>query len=116
MQRAKCFTWALLIKGHGLFSFSGNVAHNKPTMQAGLAEGHTSWRAVDGNIDTNQDHGSCAHPDDDSRNPAWWRVDLGKLHRIYNVTIYNTNGDWLSGGDGKLVLVGFTIKGLRIYM
>ncbi len=73
------------------YLFSGNVAYNKPTEQTGVWQGHISERAVDGNNDTNQDHGSCAHPDDPNRSPAWWRVDLEALHRIHSVTIYNTN-------------------------
>ncbi len=70
----------------------GNVAYSKPTEQTGAWHGFTSDRAVDGNTDAYQEQGSCAHPDTDSI--AWWRVDLESLHRIYSVTLYNTNSSF----------------------
>ncbi len=79
-------------------SFTGNVAYNNPTEQTGVWHDYVAERAVDGNTDTDQDRGSCAHPYDSSVSQAWWRVDLEDLHRIYSVTIYNTDdrvGQWL---------------------
>ncbi len=77
-----------------LFSSPGNVAYNKSTEQTGAWGGHTSERAVDGDTRTDQGLGSCAHPYDPNITQAWWRVDMGSLHMIYNVTIYNTNA-WI---------------------
>ncbi len=67
------------------------MAYNKSAEQTGVWGGLVAERAVDGNTDISLDHESCAHPDDNSVSQAWWRVDLEDLHRIYNVTIYNTD-------------------------
>ena len=67
------------------------MAYRKPTAQTRHWGGLTSEKAVDGNADTHQPSGSCAHPDDGSIRQAWWRVDLRSLHRIHSVTVYNTN-------------------------
>ncbi len=68
------------------------MAYNKPTRQTGVWFDYVSDRAVDGNTDPDQVDGrSCAHPDDSSISQAWWRVDLEGLHRIYSVTLFNTN-------------------------
>ncbi len=61
----------------------GNVAYNKNTAQTADYNNHTSDRAVDGITD----YGICAGTNVES-NEAWWRVDLGQLHRIYSVTLY----------------------------
>ena len=59
----------------------GNVAYNKPTVQTADWSGQTSDRAVDGITDAT----TCAGT---AKEESWWRVDLGQLHMIYNVTIY----------------------------
>ncbi len=74
------------------------MAYNKPAEQTGVWQGLVAERAVDGDPIPYQQAGSCAHPYDRNISQAWWRVDLGYLHRIYSVTIYNTNdefGQWL---------------------
>jgi hypothetical protein len=54
----------------------------------------SSGKAVDGNIGLTNQNGFCAHPySDNPNNTVSWTVDLGSLHRIYNVTVYNTNDD-----------------------
>ncbi len=78
------------------------MAYNKPTDQTGAWQNYTSDRAVDGSYNTNQYEGSCVHPDDYNISQAWWRVDLERLHRIYNVTLYNTgsvDGNALTSPD-----------------
>lgn len=77
---------------------SGNVAYGKRTNQSGSYQGQTSNRAVDGNIVINSGDAmkTCAHPytwDVDGGN-AWWYVDLGSVHQVYNVTVFNTDDEW----------------------
>eukprot|EP00058_Branchiostoma_floridae_P021681 XP_002607171.1 hypothetical protein BRAFLDRAFT_68034 [Branchiostoma floridae] len=68
-----------------------NVALGKPAFQTSLIH-HTSGiasLAVDGNTDTNYDHGSCTHTIDiGETNPSWW-VDLGQSYVIDRVLIFN---------------------------
>ncbi len=61
----------------------GNIGYNKSTSQTLDYGDYTSDRAVDGITD----NPSCAHTYVQV-NRVWWRVDLGQLHRIYNVTLY----------------------------
>ena len=69
----------------------GNVAYNKTATQQGTYGKQTADLAVDGLVKYAK---SCAHPfakncaTTPSRPAAWWQVDLGVLHRIYNVTVY----------------------------
>ena len=39
---------------------------------------------------------TCAHPDTTHAGGgnAWWYVDLGSVHQIYNVTMFNTDDDY----------------------
>ena len=68
---------------------SGNIALGKTATSGPVYSYRGSGRAVDGNTNPNagQD-GSCFHHDWTS-GTAWWMVDLGVPHVIYNVTIYN---------------------------
>ena len=58
-----------------------NFALGKATLQSStynntkLDVSGVSEKAVDGNSDTKFRNGSCTHTY--SRNPSWWRVDLG---------------------------------------
>ncbi|XP_067217489.1 uncharacterized protein [Chanodichthys erythropterus] len=66
----------------------GNLALNAMALQSSL--GHSlgdAQHAVDGNRDTNYGKGSCTQTKSEF-NP-WWRVDLGNVYRISNVTITN---------------------------
>ena len=61
----------------------GNVAYNKSTVQTADRWGNTSdsHRTVDGEIWWPH----CV--DISSGTEAWWRVDLGQLYRMYNLTL-----------------------------
>ncbi|XP_067267077.1 pentraxin fusion protein-like [Chanodichthys erythropterus] len=66
----------------------GNLALNAMALQSSL--GHSegdAQHAVDGNRDTTYGKGSCTQTKSEF-NP-WWRVDLGNVYRISNVTITN---------------------------
>ncbi len=73
-------------------NFTGNVAYNKNADQSGSWDDNHASGAVDGNRNRKMDAGSCAHPDS-TNGPAWWRVDLGSPHVIYNVTIINRDSN-----------------------
>ena len=65
-----------------------NLAHRKETMQSStLTGGHGSWRAVDGNLDSNITHGSCMHTLAKAGN--WWKVFLDAVYEIQAVVITN---------------------------
>ena len=79
----------------------GNVAFQKTAWQTGTWNGLEASYAVDGKGYTaNQEY--CAHPDPLSP-PGCWAVDLGAVHRIFNVTIYNTQN------NGMMILIDFML-------
>ena len=56
-------------------------------MQSGdLGDGDAA-KGVDG-FSTNE---YCAHPRNSDGGIAWYSVDLGGIHQIFNVTVYNTD-------------------------
>ena len=67
----------------------GNIAYHKDTEQLGKWYNHSASRAVDGDPNSDIYKGHCAHPLNNDNLPAWWRVDLGQLHVVINVTVYN---------------------------
>ena len=74
----------------------GNLAYGKQAVQSGTKNTQFSADgAVDGNTTTDMDSGSCSQTTK-SKDGAWWQVDLGALHVIHNVTIYNR-------GDGECI-------------
>lgn len=68
----------------------GNVAYGKSAVQTGAWAGLTANKAVDGMLDSDGiGNQYCAHPYAD-RGPAQWTADLQDNHRLYSITIYNT--------------------------
>ena len=64
------------------------MAFQKTAWQTGIWGGLEASYAVDGKgYTTDQDY--CAHPLPSSA-PGYWAVDLGAIHTIINVTIFNT--------------------------
>jgi hypothetical protein len=70
----------------------GNVAYGKYASQTGVYQGNTEYseeevasRVVDGDTSTK------THTEVGITIPAWWQVDLGGLHVILNITLYNRN-------------------------
>ena len=74
---------------------TGNIGYHKTATQSGTRKSWSADRALDG-----YGYGAgasgldwCTHTDPSTVAPedtaAYWRVDLGKRHRILNVTIYN---------------------------
>ena len=74
----------------------GNIAYGKSATASGVYWASTDIyqpnKAVDGNADSNVDSGHCFHCVGDPSKTSWWRVDLGGLHMVYNVTLYNRIG------------------------
>uniref|UniRef100_A0A8B9RRG3 Fucolectin tachylectin-4 pentraxin-1 domain-containing protein n=1 Tax=Accipiter nisus TaxID=211598 RepID=A0A8B9RRG3_9AVES len=65
-----------------------DVARGRPVAQSStLNTISLAANAVDGNGDTDWERGSCAHTEMELE--PWWRVDLGRRHAIYAVTITN---------------------------
>ncbi|CAH1273957.1 Hypp5244 [Branchiostoma lanceolatum] len=65
-----------------------NIALGRPAYQKSLDFGGEADRAVDGNRDSNYNHGSCTHTIITEDDP-WWYVDLGKTVTVDHVAIVN---------------------------
>lgn len=59
----------------------------KPTSQSSTGWNASASRAVDGNTSGNWGDNSITHTQ--LQADPWWQVDLGELHRIDKVTVYN---------------------------
>ncbi|XP_075561209.1 uncharacterized protein LOC142592899 [Pelecanus crispus] len=74
----------------GCFPVPGapNVARGRAVAQSStLNTGSLAADAVDGSGDADWERGSCAHTGKDLE--PWWRVDLGRRHAVYAVTVTN---------------------------
>ncbi|ELT88268.1 hypothetical protein CAPTEDRAFT_209127 [Capitella teleta] len=69
---------------------TGNVAYKKTTNQSGVYDGLVSSKGVDGLLGSHSSQSNCAHPQNNGGVAAWFYVDLGSVHQIHNVTVYNT--------------------------
>ena len=67
--------------------FSGNIALNKHATQPNTGGSNTADKAVDGGTD----YLSCASPYMPIGQVTYWRVDLGFLHVIINVSVFYRN-------------------------
>ncbi|XP_032373504.1 fucolectin-1 isoform X2 [Etheostoma spectabile] len=65
-----------------------NLAIQGKASQSSLYSSGIAYNAIDGNREAIWGHGSCTHTKDDF-NP-WWRLDLGKTHKVFSVNITNT--------------------------
>ena len=74
------------------FNPIGNVAYGKTARQSGQYANYAPDYGVDGVLGSSPGDGNanCAHPDNDDGEAAWFVVDLGSIHRIFNVTLFNT--------------------------
>ena len=67
-----------------------------------------SDKAVDGNSDTEFRNGSCTHTQ--SRNPSWWRVDLGSdkvpVSDIFIVNRFSTVADVMARSKNYSITLG----------
>lgn len=64
------------------------MARGRPVAQSSTLNAISlAANAVDGNGDADWERGSCAHTEMELE--PWWRVDLGRRHAVYAVTITN---------------------------
>ena len=81
--------WVTSLKGYE--PFMDQVARGKHTQQSSTIGAGVAGNAVDGMRLAYAHDGSATHTHTDSQ--AWWQVDLGAVHTITNVTIYNALDD-----------------------
>ena len=65
----------------------GNLALGKPAVQSSTGSGGDASRAVDGNTNGNFAGNSVTHTG--SENQPWWQVDLGSVHQIGAIILWN---------------------------
>jgi hypothetical protein len=75
------------VKVFGSDNPGANTARGMPATQSSVLRGGTADRAVDGHTNTDFKDNSCTHTE--YENKPWWKVDLGKVHRIDSVQIWN---------------------------
>ncbi|XP_042345200.1 uncharacterized protein LOC121945204 [Plectropomus leopardus] len=78
-----------------------NLALYGKATQSSVYPHGIAYNAIDGNRATFWSQGSCTYTNQDF-NP-WWRLDLGKTHKIFSVSITNYR-------DSNLQLVGAEIR------
>lgn len=64
-----------------------NLAVGKSATQSSTGANAPAPRAVDGNTDGNYFNGSVTHTNYDAN--AWWQVDLGAIHSLDQVNVWN---------------------------
>jgi len=74
-----------LLMTHHVFA-DVNLALGKPAQQSSTDYGGDAKRAVDGNNNGNYWANSVSHTKNEL---AWWQVDLGSIHQIRNIRIWN---------------------------
>ena len=90
-----------------------NVAQGKPTTSSGMKLNYESWRAVDGNPDTDLTGMSCTHtpsPLGFYQDDPWFEVDLEASYAVTTVRITNRN-EVGSRLDGFVIKVGDEVCG-----
>jgi len=75
------------VKVYGSDSPGANAARGAKTKQSSTTAGGSADRAVDGHINGDFVAGSCTHTS--VENEPWWQVDLGSLHTVATVEVYN---------------------------
>ncbi|MFM2054003.1 MAG: hypothetical protein RL456_2040 [Pseudomonadota bacterium] len=64
-----------------------NVARGRGASQSSQWESAAAARAVDGNLDGSYGNGSVSHTQ--SQAGAWWETDLGSVHDLHAVRVWN---------------------------
>ncbi|XP_009466921.1 PREDICTED: uncharacterized protein LOC104015857 [Nipponia nippon] len=112
--------WALLLLGEVLAQDAATQDCLIPPVAPNVALGRTvtqsstlntlslAANAVDGNTDTDWERGSCAHTEKELE--PWWRVDLGRRHAVYAVTVTNRHDCCWESLLGAQVHVGDSLS------
>lgn len=67
-----------------------NLAKGKPATQSSEGWGGAPGRAVDGNRDGNYNANSTTHTSGAANDATpWWQVDLGAIHKVSQIKIFN---------------------------
>ena len=95
-----------------------NLALGKATNQSStysdnpIIDAAVSYRAVDGNADTNMSNGHCSQTQ--ATNLSWWRVDLGSDHvpvsQIYIVNRFTPERALKFSEDYEITLGKYTFS------
>ena len=68
--------------------FAGeNLAIRGKASQSSLHSFGIAYNAIDGNHASKWEEASCTHTNNDIS--PWWRLDLGKTHKVFSVKITN---------------------------
>ncbi|XP_075057129.1 uncharacterized protein LOC142143300 isoform X2 [Mixophyes fleayi] len=88
----------------GNVALGGRATQSSIYMQADSGYLSLAANAIDGNQDSNYNHGSCFHSGYELS--PWWRVDLLRSHKIHHIKITNRGdccGERLNGAE---ILIG----------
>ncbi|XP_059195107.1 fucolectin-4-like [Centropristis striata] len=85
-----------------------NLALQGKAAQSSLYSTGTAYYAIDGNRASYWGQGSCTHTKADF-NP-WWRLDLGKTHRVFSVNITNTIDSVPQRLNGAEIRIGDSLE------
>ncbi|XP_045178929.2 fucolectin-like [Mercenaria mercenaria] len=95
-----------------------NVALGKQTAISSISDSHDKAKGVDGNTNQDLKEGSCFHTDKET--DPWWRVDLGAMYHIVDVTLFNRiDSDCEIGGCNRRtrdlrLSMGTTLESMNI--
>ncbi|WP_421949377.1 discoidin domain-containing protein [Phaeodactylibacter xiamenensis] len=106
-----CLGAFILFLGMGL-SAQNNVALNKRATQSSnytSSSGQPS-KAVDGNTDGRWQSGSVTHTQGGGSNNPWWTVDLGEVHDIRKIRVWNRTDCCKERLDNFVILVKNTAQ------
>jgi len=78
-----------------VFAGETNIAKGHKATQSSVDWEGVPERAVDGDTTGDWEHGSVTHTAEEAANP-WWEVDLGAVHKIDRVVVWNRTdySDW----------------------
>ncbi|XP_034554314.1 fucolectin-1-like [Notolabrus celidotus] len=86
-----------------------NLALTGKASQSSLYPEGWANLAIDGNTDSDRQHKSCSHTDNDSS--PWWRLDLIKTHKVFSVKITNRrDSTYAQRLDGAELRIGDSIE------
>uniref|UniRef100_UPI0037E79A17 uncharacterized protein n=1 Tax=Semicossyphus pulcher TaxID=241346 RepID=UPI0037E79A17 len=79
-----------------------NLALQGQASQSSLLSPGIAYNAIDGNRASNWAEGSCSHTA--NQWDSWWRLDLGKTHKVFsvNITNYRNHPVWLNGAELRI--------------
>ncbi|XP_074509083.1 uncharacterized protein LOC141778614 [Sebastes fasciatus] len=84
-----------------------NLALQGKATQSSLHSTGIAYNAIDGNRAASWSQGSCSHTGLNS-NP-WWRLDLGKTHKVFSVNITNYSNEPFRI-NGAEILIGDSLE------